>query len=115
MSGKDAKEKLQLVPEHEPQDLVVEQPKPNEKGYLKRQSKIVKFMHAFESAERSGVYDPDMIDNLIEFLVDYISTPTDRKEAENLLWELSEDEFKYVMAVIQGGDLALVPPTNDSP
>lgn len=114
-SGKDPKETLELIPEHEPQDLVITPPPSNEKGFLKRQNKIVRFMHAFESTERQGVTDPELITNMAEFMLDYITTPADRKEASDLLWELSEDEFKYVMAVIQGVGDDTVPPTKDSP
>jgi hypothetical protein len=104
-----------LVEDNKPKDLVIDVPKSNEKGFLRRQNQLIKFMHAFESADRTGTFQPDMIENMVEFLLSFVSVPEDREEARELLWELSEDEYMYVMAAIRGVGDDVVPPTNASP
>jgi len=106
---------LPLIEENKPKDLVIDVPKSNEKGFLRRQNQLVKFMHSFESAQRNNIYEPDMIEQMVEFLLTFVSEPKDRDEARELLWDLSEDEYMYVMASIRGSGEELVPPTNDSP
>ena len=112
MSG-DKKEEL-LNPEHEPKNLEFDVPGPDAPGFLRRQNTLIQFMHQFEEAERTTKFPPDLIKDMVAFLLTFVSVPKDRKEAEEILWDLSQNQYMYVMQAIQrGGDL--VPRTSESP
>lgn len=118
MSGEEEKkaelEGYEPLPEHEPKDLVFDTPDADAPGFLRRQTTMVKFMHQFEEAERTRSLAPGLIDDMVEFLLGFVTIPEDRDEAREILLDLSQNQYLYVMTTLQtGGDL--VPPTKESP
>lgn len=107
MSG-DEKDKVQIP------TLEITPPDKNAPGFLRRQHKLIQFMHRLEEGQRTNSYDPDMISDMVGFLAEFVVEPKDPKEAEEILWDLSEVQYMSVMQQIQGGS-DLVPPTKESP
>lgn len=94
--------------------LEITPPDENAPGFLRRQHRLIQFMHRLEESERTKKYDPDMISDMVAFLVDFVVDPKDPKEAEEILWDLSQVQYMKIMEDIQGGS-DLVPPTKESP
>ncbi len=69
-------------------------------GYLKRLKKVL----AFERKLKAKQIDPNTVDELVEFLADYVTEPTDRTEAIDLLWEASEEDFDNMLSAISGSE-----------
>lgn len=104
---------LELNPAHEPKNLVLDSPGPDSPGFLRRQDKLLQFSHAMEEADIKGTYDPNMVRDMVAFLLDFVSEPVDRAEAEEILWELSMNQYIYVMTALRSAE-ALVPQGSES-
>ena len=115
MSGKEEPKKLELIPENKPRDLEIDVPGRNEPGFLRRQDTLIKFMHKFDSMQADKTYDPDLVGSMVDFIVQFVSVPENVEEAKEVLWELTEAQFEYVMAALQGLGQDVVPPTSPSP
>jgi hypothetical protein len=111
MSGNE--EVQELNPEHEPKNLVLDAPGPDSPGFLRRQDKLLRFSHMLEEADIKGTYNPDLVTEMMAFVLDFVVEPADRKEAEEILWELSMNQYLYVMNSLRQAD-SLVPPTSES-
>ena len=107
-------EEIQEILQHEPEDLEFDVPGPNEKGYLKRQHKLTKFMRQFQEMNETKQFDETLVESMVDFLVSFVSVPEDPEKAEDLIWDLSENEYMYVMVSLQGGGVEAVPPTKES-
>ena len=81
-------------------DLVFSPPDEHAPGFLRRQKKALTFIKAFNVEDPT----PDMIDDMVEFLADYVTEPTDRDEAIDLLWDASQDQIMTLMRAIGGSD-----------
>ena len=81
-------------------DLVFNPPDAQAPGFLKRQKKALKFMRAFNVDNPT----PEMIDQMVEFLLDYVTEPVERDEARDLLWDASQDQIMTLMRAIGGGE-----------
>jgi hypothetical protein len=81
-------------------EITFEIPSAQAPGYLKR----VKTALALGNNLKSGDPTPETIDDVVGFLLPYIKKPTDRKQAEDLLWTASEEQFTRLMDLVAGKD-----------
>jgi len=81
--------------------LHFEQPGSNEPGFLRRSKRALELQETIQSAS-SGHIASSIIDELIDFLLDYVTEPTDRAEARELLLDASQDQFNEMLAAITG-------------
>ena len=79
-------------------DLVFSPPDEHAPGFLRRQKKALTFIKAFNVDDPT----PDMIDDMVGFLVDYVTEPADRDEAIELLWDASQDQIMSLMQAVGG-------------
>jgi len=81
-------------------------PSKDSPGYLRRMRKAVQFGSALSSGQAS----PEVLDELVKFLVDYVTQPKDRQEAMEMLWDATEDQFMQLIDVLKGGTSEIDPP-----
>jgi len=82
--------------------LVFEKPSASEPGFLRRARRALEFQELI--TQNPG---PDLLDELVAFLADYVVEPNDRAQAIEALWEASEEQFKQLLQEVAGGN-----PTN---
>lgn len=78
--------------------LEFEVPDAQAPGFLKRQRRAMEFAEKFE-AERT---DPSVLDEMVEFLADFVVIPDDRKQAKEALWNASQEQFEAMLDAITG-------------
>lgn len=78
-------------------ELVFTPPDENTPGYLRRQREALKFMQLLKG-------DPtvETIDGMVDFLVEYVTEPTDREQAREALWDASEAQFNTLLRSVLG-------------
>ena len=64
----------------------------------------------FGSALSAGNASPEVLDDLVKFLLDYVTEPKDRAEAVEMLWDATEDQFMQLIDVLKGGTGEIDPP-----
>jgi hypothetical protein len=79
-------------------ELVFNPPDAQAPGFLRRQKKSLVFIKAFDVEQPT----PDMIDEMVDFLVDYVTEPADRNEAKELLWDASQEQIMALMQAVGG-------------
>ena len=80
--------------------LVFELPTAQTPGYLKRMKSAIEYNRRLKSRDPM---DPEMVDDMVGFLLPYIVEPKDREEAKNLMFEdLTEDQFSEMMQALSG-------------
>ena len=84
-------------------------PGPDAPGYLRRQRKALEF-----SNRLTGDASPELLDELVGFLVGYITQPTDPEAAKEALWDASEDQFNALLDAISGTTGEVPDPEEDS-
>jgi len=47
----------------------------------------------------------EVVDEMVEFLLDFIVEPQDRQKAEELLWEASQDDFEAMLGTVTGASV----------
>jgi hypothetical protein len=85
-------------------------PSKDSPGYLKRMRRAIEF----GSILKSGEATPELLDNLVNFLANYVTEPQG-DAAITALWELTEEQFLQLIDVVKGGSGNAVPPTNAVP
>lgn len=78
-------------------DLVFTPPDENTPGYLRRQKQALEFMQSLK-----GDPTPKTIDNMVEFLVEFVTEPKDKDEARNALWDASQAQFDALLKSVLG-------------
>lgn len=78
--------------------LVLNPPTKKDRGYLKRAKKGLYFKK--EMAKENP--DPEIVDEMIEFLADYVEKPEDRDEAIELFWNATEEEIDMMIEAVTG-------------
>ena len=75
--------------------LIFEPPGKDTPGYLKRQRKAIEFMAKLQTLATDPA--PDVVDDMVEFLLPWITVPKDRDEARDMLWDaiLMKDFFGW--------------------
>jgi hypothetical protein len=81
-------------------EITFQIPSKDSPGYLKR----VKTALQLGTNLKAGDPQPETIDDIVAFLLPYITAPKDRKQAEELLWTASEEQFTRLMDLIAGKD-----------
>jgi len=71
---------------------------PQTPGYLKRLKKGLEYRAKLAGKEPS----PETIDDMIEFLIEYIEEPKDRDEAREAMMNANEEQYNYVIDMITG-------------
>ena len=79
-------------------ELVFNPPDENAPGFLRRQKKALTFIRAFNVENPT----PDMVDEMVMFLLDYVTEPEDREEAIELLWDASQSQIMELMQAVGG-------------
>ena len=74
--------------------LKFEIPDDNTPGYLRRQKKLVEFLECPDDSSRK-------LELLVDVLLDYVISPADLAEAEELLWEMSKSDYDNILERIQ--------------
>lgn len=77
--------------------LVFELPNAQTPGYLRRAKKGLEFKERM-----SAGIDPTTIDDMADFLLDFVSEPGDRHEAKEALFDASEEQFSNLMDLVTG-------------
>jgi len=81
--------------------LVFEPPSKETPGYLRRQRKAIEFMAKLQTLATDPA--PDVVDDMVDFLLPWITVPEDRDEARDMLWDASERDFWDLFNAVQGG------------
>ena len=79
--------------------LRVNLPGPDAPGYLLRLRRTTELQRKLGEGAT-----PELFDEMVRFLVDFVEEPADRAEAEAALWQLSQSEYEAVMNALQGGN-----------
>lgn len=87
-------------------ELTFKAPEKDAPGYLPRMYRAAAFMESV-SAKTISV---KVLDDLIEFLLDFVTQPTDRTEAKAAMMELSEADFESMLGSMVGSKKEIVPP-----
>lgn len=74
--------------------LKFDPPGPDAPGFLRRQKKVLEFQRSIEHLE------PETIDSLVAFLVDFVTEPEDRDEAREALWDASQNQFMAMLEAL---------------
>jgi hypothetical protein len=77
--------------------IVFTAPPKNTPGFLRRIKRVFELSKNLQ--ENPTVED---IEELIKFLLVYISSPVDKKEAEEALWDASEEQFMQMLEAMKG-------------
>ena len=80
------------------QQIVFEPPSADSPGYLRRAKKSLEFRQK-ALAKDSG---PEVIDEMVEFLLPYVKEPADRSEAKEALLDASEAQFMQLIDAVSG-------------
>jgi len=77
--------------------LVFELPNAQTPGYLRRAKKGLEF-----KAKMGAGLGPEVIDDMVDFLIDFVTAPKDRDEAREAMFDANEEQFTYVIDLITG-------------
>ena len=78
--------------------LVFEMPTAQTPGYLKRMRSAIEYNRKIKSREP---LDPEVVDDMVGFLLPYIIEPADREEARKLMYEdLTEEQFSEMFSAL---------------
>ena len=91
-------------------DLVFELPDKSTPGYLRRQRQALVFYKALTSTP-----EPETVDEIVNFLVDYVTEPAEKEEAKEALRDASEEQFHTLFDAVLGRTDAEGNPTNPPP
>jgi len=92
----------EIAPEP-PIDLVFDIPSPEAPGFLRRQREAMQHVAALKS--RASI---KTLDELVTFLLRFVSAPADREQARELLLDLSRADYNALLqAVLYESDVPL--------
>jgi hypothetical protein len=81
-------------------------PDRNSPGFLKRMKKAV----SFRAVIKGGSTSPEAVDEMVEFLVDYVTEPANREQAKEALWDASLAQFEELLGLFSGGKSEIADP-----
>lgn len=91
--------------------LKIELPTRETKGYWRR----VKRASALRVAMLNGM-TPELCDEVVEFLLPFITIPINRDEAREVLLDASQNDFEKMMQAFHGGgNETTIPPQKQTP
>ena len=77
--------------------IVFEAPGKEEPGFLRRAKRALGFQQRFKEDA-----SPELIDDLVAFLADYVTEPKDNDEAKDALLDASENQFMELLGSLSG-------------
>jgi hypothetical protein len=78
--------------------LVFAPPGPDTPGYLRRAHRALKFSARLTGGNPS----PETVEEMVEFLTEFVVEPSDPDEKREALWMATENEFKTLLASVAG-------------
>ena len=78
-------------------DLVFTPPDENTPGFLRRQREALNFTQLLK-----GDASVEVLDGMVNFLVEFVTEPKDRKKAIEALWDASEAQFNELLGAVIG-------------
>lgn len=78
-------------------------PTPNDPGYLKRLKKALYFRSRGMAIVKGEMPTPEYIDELVEFLADFVVEPEERSQAIEALLDASEEQYREMLSAAVGG------------
>lgn len=84
--------------------LVFNPPGPDAPGFLLRQKRALRFYAEFAKmeADDGAIPDVSVLDDMAEFLADYVEDPEDRDEKIEAINQASEQQFKELLRAVTG-------------
>jgi hypothetical protein len=79
--------------------IVFNPPDDNAPGYLRMVRVAVGFSEKLSASPKQ-----ETIDELVDFLLPFVSEPVDRAEAREALWDASKVQFQQLLKAVTGGD-----------
>lgn len=80
--------------------LEFEVPDRHEPGFLRRQRRAMEFASKFNEDR----IDPEALDDMVEFLADFVTVPEVREDAIEALWDASQEQFEAMLDAISGAN-----------
>ena len=77
-------------------------PDKNAPGYLLRLKKSLYFRERGQKILNGEIPDPGYVDELVDFLAEFIVEPDDPEQAKAALWQASEQQYFDMLAVVGG-------------
>ena len=87
--------------------IIFKHPSKDTPGFLLRTKKALEFKEHIDKKEVT----PQLIDEMVGFLLPYITEPVDREEARTALFEASEEQFGMLVEQFSGGSESKENPT----
>ena len=78
--------------------IKIQLPTKDQPGFLRRAKRSVELMQKAADVQ----HNPDIVDELVEFVLDYVIEPEDRDEAREQLLDATEEQFEEIIAQIGG-------------
>lgn len=82
--------------------IVFEPPDEDAPGFLRTQKRALTIGRELQSA----IPNPDVVDEVIEFLLPYVTEPEDKEQAREALWDCSRRQWLDMMNAIQGKEMS---------
>ena len=83
-------------------------------GYLRREKKRLEFLALGAQVNKKPELYPEYQEAMIDWLLEYIVAPKDRKAAINALLDASQDEIDDLQTAILSGEGGADPKASDS-
>jgi len=81
--------------------LHFELPGMDEPGFLRRSKRALQLQEQLANVQ-TGTIPSSVIDDIVEFLADYVIEPADRDEAKEALLDASQSQFMEMLNAITG-------------
>lgn len=88
-------------------ELVFTPPGKDSSGFLRRARRAIE-LSKVDPANMSVHY----VDELVEFLADYVTEPADRAQAIEALLDATQEQFNNMLAAIAGSNDNAIPPAS---
>lgn len=80
--------------------LEFEVPGRQDPGFLIRQRRAMEFASKFNEESR----DPTVLDEMVDFLADFVTVPAEREQAIDALWNASQEQFEGMLEALTGAN-----------
>lgn len=77
-------------------------------GFLRRMKKALSFSEQLQS----GKLNAPLVDELVDFLSEFITEPADKTEAKEMLLDASQSQFIDMLGAIMGAENTVPPETS---
>lgn len=90
--------------------LVFERPDAQTPGYLRRARRGLEF-----KARMAQGIDPEAIDEMVDYLLEFVTEPEDREEAKKVLFDANEEQFNAMIDALTGENQVENPTVDGKP